>query len=772
MYSRIIINDLKNSKLISVTTFLFVAASAMLLALAGMLFINLTGAIDGLMMVAKTPHFMQMHSGEVDLERLEIFSESNDAIQAFQVMEFVNFESWDMVVEGLPFDGGIQDNGFIKQGRRFDFLVNLEGEIIEPKNGEIYVPLSYMREGSIKEGESVALYGSVFTVAGFLRDSQMNSPLSSSKRFLVSDSDFETIKSMGKMEYLIEFRLQDLDDLRTFETEYMAAGLESNGPTLTYRLFRVINGLSDGLMIAVIVLVSFLVVVITFLCIRFTLLARMEDDYREIGVLKAVGFHNSDIIRLFLAKYTVITFLGCVFGYLASLMVKDSLLEDIKLFMGTYHQTGVEMFLGIISAVVIFVIVLAYVYHVLRRIRIVSVTESIRFGAVQEHSRMYRSFLMSKSRVLNSNVYLAIKDVLGRKKLYWTMMIILLISICIMTLPINLLSTISSDRFVSYMGIGKSDFRVDIQQTADIQQKADAIASVMENDSDILRYVVLTARSYVVLGDDGRDGRLRIEAGDHSVFPIMYSEGRMPTEPGDIALSAMNAEELGKRVGDKITVIIGGEAVQLTVCGLYSDITNGGRTAKAAFSDFDDTVMWSVISAEVQAGSNLGSIVSRYAETFSYAKVSNIEEYVQMTFGSTIVAIRRASNVGILVAFFISFLITLLFVKMLVSKDRYSIAIMKSIGYNSKDVCFQFIVRILLVAIAGIGLGILVSITMGEHIAGLMISSFGATSFSFEINGIFTYLVCPALMLIAVYTATLISSQSVKSINIATCIKE
>ncbi len=105
-----------NNRLISVTTFLFVAASAMLLALAGMLFINLTGAIDGLMMVSKTPHFMQMHSGEVDLERLEIFSESNDAIQAFQVMEFVNFESWDMVVEGLPFDGGIRTMGSSNKG--------------------------------------------------------------------------------------------------------------------------------------------------------------------------------------------------------------------------------------------------------------------------------------------------------------------------------------------------------------------------------------------------------------------------------------------------------------------------------------------------------------------------------------------------------------------------------------------------------------------------------------------------------------------------------
>jgi putative ABC transport system permease protein len=107
--------------------------------------------------------------------------------------------------------------------------------------------------------------------------------LSSSKRFLVSQNDFAALQPFGSVEYLIEFRLHDLDSLGAFETAYTAAGLEANGPTLTYPLFRMFNGLSDGLMIAVILLISALVIAIAFLCIRFTLLAKIEDDYREIG---------------------------------------------------------------------------------------------------------------------------------------------------------------------------------------------------------------------------------------------------------------------------------------------------------------------------------------------------------------------------------------------------------------------------------------------------------------------------------------------------------
>ncbi|MCK7467805.1 MAG: ABC transporter permease [Desulfosudis oleivorans] len=69
----------------------------------------------------------------------------------------------------------------------------------------------------------------------------------------------------------------------------------ANGPTITYPLFRMINALSDGLLIALILLVGALVVAIAFLCIRFTLLAKIEDDYREIGVMKAIGLRVSDI---------------------------------------------------------------------------------------------------------------------------------------------------------------------------------------------------------------------------------------------------------------------------------------------------------------------------------------------------------------------------------------------------------------------------------------------------------------------------------------------
>ncbi len=124
--------------------------------------------------------------------------------------------------------------------------------MITVSDGEIYVPITYMQSGIFRVGETVTIAGKAFTIAGLLRDLQMQSLLSSSKRFLVSPNDFAALKQFGSLEYLIEFRLKDLRELGTFGATYTTAGLPANGPTITYPLFRMLNAFSDGMMSAVI----------------------------------------------------------------------------------------------------------------------------------------------------------------------------------------------------------------------------------------------------------------------------------------------------------------------------------------------------------------------------------------------------------------------------------------------------------------------------------------------------------------------------------------
>jgi len=772
MYYRIIRNDILKSKTITLTTTIFIAAAAMLVSLAAVLAVNLSGAIDTLMTRAETPHFMQMHSGEIDTARLASFAEQNGNVCEFQVLEFLNVDGARIVIGENSLADSVQDNGLCSQSEKFDYLLDLDGNAISVCDGELYVPVCYMRDGAAKAGDRAAICGKEFVIAGFLRDSQMNSTLSSSKRFLVSENDYADIKSLGSTEYLIEFRLKDLSALGAFETAYVSAGLEANGPTITYPLFKTINAISDGLMIAVILLVSALVVAIAFMCIRFTLLAKIEDDYREIGVIKAIGLRVSDIKKIYIAKYAAIAAAGCILGFAFSFVLRGMLLENIRLYMGESEDSSFAMLFGITGVLLVFLAIIAYVCGVLKRFRKIPAAEAIRFGASQQKSAGVKHFCLSRNRLFDTNIFLGVKDVLARKGLYATMLVVLVLSAFIIIVPQNLYNTISSKSFITYMGVGSCDIRIDIQQTGNISGKTAEIANAMESDSTVSKYAVLTTKAFKARTEDGSEESVKIELGDHSVFPVKYSGGRAPVAVNEIALSAINADELGKKVGDAIMLASEGKVKNLTVCGIYSDVTNGGKTAKAVFADNSADIMWCVICAELSDKSLIGQKVPEYADRFDFAKVSGIDGYITQTYGPTISSVGKASYAAIAVALIITVLVTLLFIKMLVAKDKYSIAAMKAFGFTNRDITAQYVSRSISVLVAGIVLGTLMANTLGEVLAGACISSFGASSFKFAVNPFSAYLLCPLMMACSVLIATIAGTSGAGQIKISENVKE
>lgn len=775
MYKKLIRNDVRKSKMITATITSFIFMAAMLTSLAVSLIVNLAGAIDNMMLEAKAPHFMQMHTGDIDMERLENFVNSRNDVETYQVLEFLNIDGSEITIGENSLAWSVQDNGFSKQSESFDFLLDLNGDVIHPANGEIYFPIYYMKEGSAKIGDAVSIRGVTFTVAGFLRDSQMNSALVSSKRFLVSENDFEKIKDFGVMEYMIEFQLKDTSSISAFESDYLTAGLETNGPpAITYSLIKIINAIADGLMIAVLMLISILIIIVAFLCIRFTLLAKMEEDYKEIGVLKAVGLRVSQIKKLYTAKYGVIAGTACILGFFASLLIQNPFMENIKLYMGESNLSLNGLIFAVLGAALIFLTVMLYVNGVLRRFRKISAAQAIRFGAPQEKTKSARSFSLSKNRLFSRNVFLGIKDVFSRKKLYVTMLLVVIVSSFIMIVPQNIYNTISSKSFVTYMGIGDCDLSFYIQQTQtdNISQKAAEIENILADDANIEKYTVISTAMFDMESSDGTIQKLKVDLGDHSVFPIAYSKGRAPQTETEIAISTLNADDLEKTIGDEIVLIVNGEKMRLSICGVYSDITNGGKNTKAVFKTMQPEILSVSIPVMLNDSSLTEETVSLYSQLFPFAKVSGIDEHIDQMFGSTVAAIKIASYVSIAAAVFLTVLITLLFMKMLVTKDRCPIAILKSMGFTSSEIRTQYIARSVIVLVVGVILGTVLANTLGELVGVALISYFGASTFNFVVDPFFAYLFSPLLIAICIYIATWFGVSDVRILKISEHIKE
>ncbi|MBO0454641.1 ABC transporter permease [Candidatus Enterococcus murrayae] len=772
MYGRLIINDIKKSKLATAATTILLTITTMMVSLVAILTINLSGSIDEMMERAKTPHFMQMHSGMIHKKQLEDFAKVQTNLADWQVLDFLNVENTKLFIAGKPMTDSIQDNGFSVQSKKFDFLLDKNDQIIQPKVGEVYLPIIYEREGTAKIGDSLEVNSHKLKIVGFLRDSQMNASLSSSKRFLVNEKDYQELKKFGNVEYLIEYRLKDVGKISDFEMAYIKAELPANGPVLTHTLFRIMNALSDGIMIAIILLVSLLMLAVAFLCIRFTLLSKIEDDYPEIGVLKAIGLRNSDVKRLYLAKYTVIGFIGCLLGYLLSFTFRGILLKNIQLYMGESGNQELSITVGFFGTIVLFFGMLLYVNLILRRFRKISAVSAIRFGISQEKIHGSKGPLIAGRSFPKINSLLGIKDILSRKKIYLTLFTVLLLTSFILIMPQNLYSTISSPNFSRYMGIGQSDLRLDIQQTKNIPQKSEDIMEKLSRDKKITKSVALTTKAFSLIKNRKAEDQLKIELGDHTIFPIKYAEGKAPAKSNQIALSSSLSDDIEKPLNSTLTIRTSNGTRKLKVCGVYSDVTNGGKTAKATFVDQEAATMWCTISANVKKNVSVSQTAKNYGKKFSYAKVSDIKHYMQQTFGSTIQTVAVGAKVSMIVALAITALIVLLFIKMLLAKDRHEIAILHALGFTSCDIRKQYFMRSLVIVALGTIIGTVLASILGGKVAGVAISMMGVTTFRFTINPLVSFILCPLGMLLATLIMTKIATVSSKKIKINDSIRE
>lgn len=142
-----------------------------------------------------------------------------------------------------------------------------------------------------------------------------------------------------------------------------------------------------------------------------------------------------------------------------------------------------------------------------------------------------------------------------RKRLYVIMQAVVILASFIMIVPQNLYHTISGENFVTYIGVGNCDIRLDIQQTEQIGEKTADIGSYMESDPEIADYALFVSKIFPIRLDNGEPENLKVELGDHTVFPLQYVQGRLPADKNEIALLDIYADELNKHVGEQITLM-------------------------------------------------------------------------------------------------------------------------------------------------------------------------------------------------------------------------
>jgi putative ABC transport system permease protein len=678
------------------------------------------------------------------------------------------------------------ENLFVTQSPRFDYLLDTNNRIASVEPGQIMVPLYTKDAYGLKTGDVITIKDGVsetrFTVSGFIRDSQMNASLVSSKRFLINEEDYSRLKdNTGEVEYIIEFILTDLSKTGVFDIDYIAAGLPS-GVAITFPMIQLMNAMTGGLSAVVLILASILLIVTAVICLRFTIMSTLEEEYREIGVMKAIGLAPKRIGKLYKTKYYLLSAVSCVIGFILSFPLSSLFTESVSLYMGETAATVWKFVLPMLGALAVFAIIAGFCSLVLRKLRKVSVVEAIR-GTGVTGKQGGNIFPVHKRKIRDINIALGMRDVINRFRNYKTPVFVYILCTFLIIVPVNFLNTLNSPEFIGYTGIGYCDAIITLNYSENIWERYATVLETLSADNDITAYAGRITAGYKILNSEGnlesqvikpQEGsssgellnkkyeNINIQNGDFTVFPVPYTQGAAPVTETKIALSLLNAREYGKSVGDNIEILVNGEIRSLSITGIYQDLTNGGKSAQAHLPYSPDNTLWYAVSVDFTETADITQKIDSYKELFAPAKVTGIEGYITQTFASTLQQFETVTLAVSAASIAVAILITALFLKLIFVKDRNQITIMKGLGFTSTHIRKQYISATVLSLITGAIIGTIAANTLGELLTGAIMGNMGASKISFVINPLTSYIICPALLLTAVLITTIVSAQTIR----------
>ena len=777
MFQRLIKNDLKENKVSMLVIGLFLLLTLTLSFAATRLTVSLTSSIERFVETAKSPHLLQMHSGSVDRKRLQNFVQQHPEIASWQLTDFVNVEGAAIRINGQDsLKDSSQDNGFSSQNQNFDFLLDQNNQPAQPQPGQVYIPLYYYNSGKIKIDDQIKVGKLQLTVKGFIRDAQMNAGLVSSKRFLISQTDLQTLKkeAVASNENLIAFRVHKLSQISIIEQAYKNAELESNGPPMiTYPTIKMINGFNDALVILVMGLLVVAIIGITFLCMRFALLTKIQEDLQQIAVMKVMGLPQSFISRVYLTKYYFCLALATIAGWGLSFLLSDPFKKQMALSMGQSPTPFYSYLLEMLVALLLCLLVFWLTARPLSSFKKMTPGQALRLASANSLTETRSTPKMGLPSIpFLDRPYFALKTILNHKKLYLTILLIVSLISLLILLPASLYSTVMDKNFIQYLGAGQADVLIDISQTEDIDTKTAQLLKELQADKDIAEINQYQSQNFSYQDQQGQTQQLRVTLGNHAGFPVKYSQGRYPKNEHEIALSKLKAEELKLNVGDSLTLTVDGQARKLKVVGIYSDLTYGGKTAKAVFVTKQAQTLNSLTTIRLKDASNKAKKINEWKKHYSNYKLTDVEDFFHQTFDDTLAMLRLIQTSVFWTGLSIVFILMTLFIYMIFTKDQADLALYRMLGFGTERLRSYYLLAVCFILMLALAIADLLLLSLGQEVCSLLLNSFGISKLQLIINKSLTFLWTPLALLLSGLTAAHISLRALNKLEIGRYLKE
>lgn len=195
----------------------------------------------------------------------------------------------------------------------------------------------FARTRNLKPGSTINLGQRIFNVIGII-DSGRDARIAGAQAFIPLKTASE-MTGRGNIVDIVFVKLKPGIDPDLYKETIKKSVHPTATITTSNDFLKAIAGfsiLTQGLMLAIFLIV----IAISFLFILKTAFASILERSSEIGILKAVGWRDADIIKLLLAENLILGItsgtIGVLLGYLASFLFKANLPSILPYYLNPY----------------------------------------------------------------------------------------------------------------------------------------------------------------------------------------------------------------------------------------------------------------------------------------------------------------------------------------------------------------------------------------------------------------------------------------------------
>ena len=786
MFFRILKKDLKRKKTMNVILLLFVILCSMFAAASVNNIIAVTGGIDRYFELANVPEVILNMSADCDMDERVRSLPSVREVKTENLISVMSSKSFKH--NGKKLDNFLNTGYFISDKEMALNYFDEDNNVIKSVDkGCFYATNQFDQGADFKKGDVFVLeYGDTeleLKYMGRLKGALFSTESTANAMIIINHEDhsllLEKTVAGAEADYQRLFKnthvyTDDPEEVRELVADSEECSFETAEDKKELYLY-------DMLAAYIMMVISVVLMITAFVVMRFTIGFTISEEFREIGVMKAVGINNGSIRSLYIVKYFAIAVIGSAAGFVCSLPLTDMMLETVS--KNIVLDSENSKLTGMLSSVIVVAVILLFCYGCTRRVKKLSPIDAVRSGQTGERFGKKSLLHLGRSR-LPVTGFLSLNDMLSAPKQFSIIAVVFTLCMLIMTMMSCFALTLKSEKLYRFFDIKKSEATImEIDYFKELfTGNADTADELIEKTEKLLEENDMPGSCTMSLGtscevsykENKRELMIHQTRGRYE-DEMICDEGTPPRKDDEIILTGYAMKELGAEIGDRITLELDGREREFIITGRYSTFMGGGYSARVSDDlDLGGQNINSTVGLQIHFDGDpdketVDKNIEKLKDVLETDKISSTSQLIKEFTGmsDTLSAIKLMMMAITVV---VTAMIVVLMERSFISKEKSEIALMKAVGITNKSIIAQHTLRFVIISVIACAVSSAILMPVSNAVMNMVCAMMGDVSgIQCDTDPFEIYVICPMILigvtvigswLTALYTNTISPSDT------------